>query len=222
MQKSLLIVDDEKNIRYTLLQALESLEIDVDTAVNGEEALEKINNKQYSLILLDLKMPGMNGMEVLRHVSRHHPETRIIIISAHGTIDSAVEAMKLGAVDFLQKPFAPMEIRDTIAKVLGREDLNEKNASDYSSFLELAKKDITERHFESAVLHLKKAIAVDSSRPEAYNLMGVLMEISRDLLEAQKNYRVALTLDPSYESARKNLSRTTMFPPSQGKISWDE
>jgi len=222
MPKSLLIVDDEKNIRFTLHQALEPLEIDIDTAVNGEEALEKVKNKQYAVILLDLKMPGINGMEVLRHISQNYPETRVIIISAYGTIDSAVEAMKLGAVDFLQKPFAPVEIRNITAQVLGREDLDEKTAVDYAAFLELAKKEINEHHFEKSAVYLKKAIAVDSYRPEAYNLLGVLLEISHDLLEAQKNYRVAITLDPSYEPARKNLSRTTMFPPSQGKISWDE
>lgn len=218
----MLIVDDEKNIRFTLHQALEPLEIEIDTAVNGEEALEKLKHKKYALILLDLKMPGIHGMEVLRYISQNFPETRVIIISAYGTIDSAVEAMKLGAVDFLQKPFAPVEIRNITSKVLQREDLDAKTANDYVSFLELAKKEINEHHFEKATTYLKKAIAIDSYRPEAYNLLGALMEISHDLLEAQKNYRVALTLDPSYKPARENLSRTTIFPPSRGKISWDE
>ncbi len=117
--RHLLIVDDEKNIRMTLTQCLETLGYQVDTALNGEEALGKIDQQEYDLVLLDLKMPGISGMEVIRQISGKRPGLKVIVITAHGTIETAVEAMKLGAVDFVQKPFAPQEIRELVRKALG-------------------------------------------------------------------------------------------------------
>ncbi|MBE0616331.1 MAG: response regulator, partial [Proteobacteria bacterium] len=106
-KRSVLVVDDEKNIRLTLTQSLRALEVETDTAVNGEEALAKLGQAAYDLLLLDLKMPGMDGMEVLRRTRETLPELPVVILTAYGTVASAVEAMKLGAVDFLQKPFSP-------------------------------------------------------------------------------------------------------------------
>lgn len=117
-----LVVDDEKNIRLTVAQSLEKLDLDVDSAVNGEEALEKIRRQGYQLVLLDLKLPGMDGMEVLRQVRTFNRRLRILIITAHGTIENAVEAMKLGAVDFVQKPFTPDEIRGLVSRALARSE----------------------------------------------------------------------------------------------------
>ncbi|MBN1471763.1 MAG: response regulator, partial [Syntrophaceae bacterium] len=210
---NVLIVDDEKNIRLTLSQALSAIDLDPDSAINGEEAIDKLNKKEYHLILLDLKMPGMDGMEVLRRVRTQRPDIKIIIITAHGTIDSAVEATKLGAVDFIQKPFTPKEIRDIVTLVLDRDKLDEKNAQDYKTHFELVKKCIHEQHFDAAIMHARQAIALDPSRPEAFNLLGVLFEIRNDKYEALRNYRAALALDPSYKPAIHNLDRSTSFKP---------
>lgn len=205
----ILIVDDEKNIRLTLTQTLETLELDIDTAVNGEEALDKITSNDYQLILLDLKMPGMDGMDVLKRISESRPDMKVIIITAHGSIDAAVEAMKLGAVDFIQKPFAPDEIRSLVTSVLKRGTLNEEKANDYTSFLELAKRAVTQRHFDAAKEFIGKALKIDNSRPEAMNLMGALHEIGNNLTEAQNFYRAALALDATYKPAQDNLHRST-------------
>jgi DNA-binding NtrC family response regulator len=208
-RKPVLIVDDEKNIRLTLSQALETLELETDTAVNGEEALAKLEEEPFGLILLDLKMPGMDGMEVLRRVRETRPDIKVIIITAHGTIDSAVEAMKLGAVDFIQKPFAPGEIRELVTKVLDRDKIAAEKVRGYEEHIELAKKCIGEQEFDGAQEHVRQAIAADASKPEAFNLLGVLLEIGGNKLEAQKDYRAALALDPTYKPADENLSRTT-------------
>jgi DNA-binding NtrC family response regulator len=209
--KPVLIVDDEKNIRLTLSIALESMGLEIDTAMNGEEALVKLGQKEFGLILLDLKMPGMDGMEVLQKVSEIRPDIRVIIITAHGTIESAVDAMKLGAVDFIQKPFSPDEIRELVSKVIDRDKIDEQKVTDYDSYIELAKRCIQDRHSNAAMEHIRKAISLDSSRPEAFNFMGAILEIRGDNLEAQKNYRAAISLDPTYEPAQKNLERTTSF-----------
>jgi DNA-binding NtrC family response regulator len=209
--KPVLIVDDEKNIRLTLSLALESMGLEIDSAMNGEEALDKVNQKEFGLILLDLKMPGMDGMEVLKRVSEIRPDIRIIIITAHGTIESAIDAMKLGAVDFIQKPFSPDEIRELVSKVIDREKIDERKTTDYDSYIELAKRCVQDRHMSAAMEHVNKAISINSSRPEAFNFLGALVEIKGDQREAQKYYRAAISLDPTYEPAQKNLERSTSF-----------
>jgi len=119
-KERVLIVDDESNIRLTISRSLEPLGVQIQTAVNGEEALQKLHEEEFALLLLDLKMPGIDGMEVLHQVRERWPKTCVIVITAYGTIDSAVEAMKRGAVDFIQKPFSPAEIRELVTKVLRR------------------------------------------------------------------------------------------------------
>jgi len=215
--KSVLIVDDEKNILLTLSQSLEVLRLETDTATNGEEALAKLKEKEFGLILLDIRMPGMDGMEVLRQVREIRPDIRIIMISAYGTIEVAVEAMKLGAVDFIQKPFSPEEVRALVSRVLDRENLDERKVADYGASIELAKKSIGNRHFDAAIEHARKAIFLDPARPEAFNLLGALTEIQGDREEAQKNYRAALSLDPSYAPAIKNLARSTSWGGKRAK-----
>lgn len=209
--KSILVVDDEKNIRLTMHQSLESLGIPVKTAVNGEEALKMLEKDVFAMVFLDLKMPGMDGMDVLRWLKEKRPKTRVIIITAHGTIDTAVEAMKLGAVDFIQKPFTPNEIRDLATLVLKREDIEDNTAHDYLNLMELTKRYISDRDFDTARLIAAKAIAAGPGNPDAYNLLGALNEIHGDWLEAQKFYRAALAMDPTYKPAQANLERTVSF-----------
>lgn len=208
--KPILIVDDEKNIRLTVAKALEAFGVGIGEAATGEEALARIKEKDYGVIILDLKLPGgMDGIEVLRRVREARPDIQIIMISAYGTVDTAVEAMKLGAVDFLQKPFAAAEVRELVAKVIDRDLLDEKRAADYAAYIELAKRSIGQRLFDAAVEHVRKAVSLDPARPEAFNLLGVLMEVRHRRTEAQEHYRAALALDPTYEPARSNLRRLT-------------
>ena len=210
-KKPILVVDDEKNIRLTMSQSLEPLGIPVQTAVNGEEALQKLREEPFGLVFLDLKMPGIDGMAALRQIKDDWPKIRVIIITAHGTIESAVEAMKLGAVDFIQKPFSPGEIRELATRVLDREALDEENAVDYVSLIELSKRHISDRGFSAARETARKAIAADPAQPEAYNLLGALLEIKGDELEAQKFYRAALDIDPTFKPAQVNLDRATSW-----------
>jgi len=220
--EKILVVDDEKNIRMTISYALEPAGYEVDTAANGEEALEQLEGKRHDLILLDLRMPGMDGIEVLRRVVEHYPHTRVAIITAHGTVTNAVEAMKLGAIDFIQKPFTPQEIRDLAADVLARAEIGEQRESlDYETQLRLVKHLASRRELETAKQYARQAIGADPSRPQAFNLLGALHEIDGNQSEAMKNYRVALDLDPTYQPAHHNLNRPTVHgrvqtPPNLG------
>jgi len=210
-KKPILVVDDEKNIRLTMSQSLETLGIPVQTAVDGEEALRKLREETFGLVFLDLKMPGMDGMDVLRQIKDDWPQLRVIIITAHGSIATAVDAMKLGAADFIQKPFSPSEIRELAIQVMERDVLDEGIAVDYRVLIELAKRHITDRDFAVARETIRKAIAADPGQPEAYNLLGALIEIKGDGLLAQKFYRMALDIDPTFKPASANLDRATSW-----------
>jgi DNA-binding NtrC family response regulator len=217
--KLILIVDDERNIRLTLTQVLESLEFQIESVENGQDALAKLADQQLGLMILDVRMPGMDGMEILRRTRQTRPDIKIIMMTAYGTVDSAVEAIKLGAVDFINKPFTPDQIRSLVLKVLDRDKINEQQAFDYATNLELARRCITHLFFEAAQEYIKKAIALDPSQAEAFNLMGALKEIQGDDLDANKNYRAALALDPRYKPAAQNLDRA-MKDRTQGNISF--
>jgi Tfp pilus assembly protein PilF len=118
-----------------------------------------------------------------------------------------VEAIKLGAIDYLQKPFVPDEIRTLVTRMLDRRKLIETKAKDYATSFELAKRCLSERHFDSAVEHLKRATGIDPKRPEAFNLLGVIHEVRGEHSEAMNNYRVAYHTDATYKPARDNLER---------------
>ncbi len=216
--KRVLIVDDEKNIRFTLPLALEPLGLETDTACDGEEALTKLEVKEFDLILLDLKMPGMDGIELLRRIRRIRPDIPVIMITAYGTIQNSVEAMKIGAADFIPKPFSPERILDLVSRVLDRSTREEEKAVAYGSCIQLGRRSIEEGHMEAAVEHAHRAISIDPERPEAFNLLGAILEMGGDRTNAQTHYRAALSLDPSYEPAQKNLSRSTSWKHLAGAI----
>jgi len=102
----ILVVDDEKNIRRTLTSILEDEGYKVISTENGEEALEILLNEIIDLVFLDVKLPGMDGIEILKRVRKDYPNLDVIMISGHSTIKTAVQAVKLGAYDFLEKPLS--------------------------------------------------------------------------------------------------------------------
>ena len=215
--RPILIVDDEKNIRLALSMSLEKLEIPVETAASGEEALEKLAQGGYELMLLDLRMPGIDGMEVLRRVSQQLPELKVIIITAYGSIDLAVDAMKLGAVDFLQKPFDAAQVREVVRRILEKPG----EMQGYEDYLALAKKRIDEDYFEVAGVYAQKAVFLNPDRPEALNLLGGIAESKGNRQEAEEYYRAALTRDPNYSPAQLNLDRLVGSSYTREGIVWD-
>jgi len=120
---TLLIVDDEPIVRESFLHWFERLGYMVETAASGFEALEKLKQFSFDLMFVDIKMPGMNGVELLDRVKEEYPGTIVIIITAYGSIDTAVEAMKKGAADYLLKPFKPEQLSLVMEKVLNQKKL---------------------------------------------------------------------------------------------------
>jgi DNA-binding NtrC family response regulator len=124
---TILVVDDEASIRRTLQEILEYEDYDVEQAEDGEEALDAIRSDPYDLVLLDVKMPKVDGMEVLRAVADEAPELPVVMISGHGTIETAVEATKLGAFDFIEKPPDLNRLLLTVRNALDRGQLETQN-----------------------------------------------------------------------------------------------
>ena len=217
----ILIVDDERSIRLTLVQTLESPERTVEAAVNGEEALLCIERERYQVILLDLQLPGMDGLEVLKRIRSMQPDAAVIIITAHGSIDAAVAAMKQGAADFLQKPFIPDEVRQQVDRLIATQAAPPDTAADYFDRLARARQLLADDCLNAAELEVRAAIALDPDRPAAFNLMGAIHEQRQDPLTAIREYRAALALAPGYEPAQRNLERLTSWPRS-GRIMLEE
>ena len=107
----ILIVDDEQDIRDGSERILTRMKFDVSTAANGQEALEVFQEIKPDIVLLDLKMPGMDGMEVLERIRNIDDNTIVIVITGYATVETAIEAMKQGAYDFIPKPFDPDQLR---------------------------------------------------------------------------------------------------------------
>ena len=114
----LLIIEDDSVLRSGLEEILVGEGYEVDTADNGITGLKLFENKKHDIVLTDLVMPAMNGMEVLKEVSKINPKTHVVVITAFATVENAVEAIKLGAADYISKPFKIDEIQTKIKKIL--------------------------------------------------------------------------------------------------------
>jgi len=120
---TVLLVDDEKSVRSTLSLFLQKAGYKVEEAASGPEAMEKFKTKFFDLIITDLKMKPMDGLEVLRLSKEVSPITEVIVMTAYGTVETGVEAMRLGAYDYIQKPFDKDEFLILVAKALERKEL---------------------------------------------------------------------------------------------------
>ncbi|MGI9553808.1 MAG: sigma-54-dependent transcriptional regulator [Thermodesulfobacteriota bacterium] len=124
---NLLVVDDEPGMREFLEIMLRKEEYNVKVASNGEEALDLLQKEQFDLAIVDIQMPGINGIEVLKSATENHPNTTIIMITAFASHESAIEAMKIGAYDYITKPFKIDEIKLVISKALDKKNLEQEN-----------------------------------------------------------------------------------------------
>ena len=125
--RHILIVDDEPLVRSSLSELLTLLGYTVSTAGNGKEALELLRDYTADIIITDIKMPEMDGIQLLNQVKKRHPEVPVILITGYGSIDSAVEAMKQGAYDYITKPIVDSEIKIVIERLMQQRQLQEEN-----------------------------------------------------------------------------------------------
>ncbi len=128
-KKQILVVDDEPNLRRVLRAQLERDGYDVHTAEDGEQALALLEDHHIDLVITDLRMPRLDGMELLRRVTAFEDPAPVVMITAHGTVDTAVEALKTGAFDYITKPFDQDEVRTIVKTALRTQDLSATEAS---------------------------------------------------------------------------------------------
>jgi len=126
-QPRILIAEDEGKMRRILQIILSSQKYAIDLAQDGNEAWQKFQQSQYDLVITDLKMPGMDGMQLLERLCADKPHVPVIVITAYGSVDSAVKAMKEGAYDYIGKPFENEEIQLIVAKALNYSRLQDEN-----------------------------------------------------------------------------------------------
>jgi len=109
-----LLVDDEEEFVSALSERLMLRGIEVDSALNGEEALARLVEKEFEVVILDVMMPGLGGLEVLRQIKSTHPDTQVILLTGHGSTREGIEGMRLGAFDYLIKP---VDIEEMLEKM---------------------------------------------------------------------------------------------------------
>jgi two-component system response regulator HydG len=141
---SIMVVDDERIVRESFFHWFLKDGHRVEAAATGLEALEKIEKIPFDLLFVDMKMPGMDGIQLLQKVKTEYPDTAVVIITAYGSIDTAVQAMKLGAVDYLLKPFQPDQLSLVLQKVA-----NQKNLMSEFQYVKNRLEDTT--HFENII-----------------------------------------------------------------------
>src|ERR1035441_374372 len=114
----LLLIDDEEDVRYSFQRIFNSPEIELATASSGEEGLKVIPKFKPDLVLMDVRMGGMNGLETLRRIRTANPKLPVILMTAYRSAETAIEAMKLGAYDYLLKPFDALKLKEIVANAL--------------------------------------------------------------------------------------------------------
>lgn len=211
-RKTILVVDDEPNVRLMFRTTLETVGHDVIEAGDGAAALDILAaaDRPIDLVLLDLRMPAIDGMETLRRMRAGNLAHPVIIITAHGSVPDAVEAMRLGAIDFLAKPVTPEALRNAAREVLGRQDEDEQDPR--SDVIRLAKLAINRREFDRLGPLLDRAFALEIATAEAHYLRGLLLELRGQADAARRAYQASLAEDANYEDARLRL---TLLPDAQ-------
>lgn len=155
----ILIVDDEEIVHRTLGQHLRRLGHQVESVMDGESGLRALEEKELDLALVDIRMPGMDGLTLLSEVGRHHPETAVVLVTGHGSLETAIEALRLGAADYLTKPVKLLELEAVVEKAARIRRLRRLEREVEARTAELAQRN---RELEQVNRRLREASLTDS------------------------------------------------------------
>ena len=204
-ENHILVVDDERNIRNNLGMVLEAEGYKVDKCADGDDAILRVKQGRYDIAFVDIQMPRMDGLELLRYLRGLRPKMPVVILTAYGTVHRAVEAMKLGAIDFLEKPFDPKVIQLLCKEILEREKVGSSSTVD--ELLHLAALARERKAFTEARVHLKIAMMRGLTRPEPYYELGSLSEEEGQVNHAVQYYYMALEAQSDFVPARAAITR---------------
>lgn len=197
---NILVVDDERNVRNLIRKILEENDHTVTTIATGEEALVELRKSKFDLLILDLKLPGMSGTELLRRMEQEGLELPVLIVSAVTNAAPVVEAMKHGAHDYLSKPFSAQDLLKKVEELLNQEHL---------SFERLVR--LIEEKLEQGKLVVAEKLArkLFMIRPdaEAHFIYAMVMEKLGNKNLAHKYLKAALVLDPDHKKALKEIAK---------------
>jgi len=193
--KPVLIIEDENIMRESLRDWLKDEGYEVETAKEGEEALEKIGKKEFSVAVLDLRLPGKDGLEVLREATEKDPKIKGIVITAYPSVETAVEAMKTGAVDYIVKPFAPDALEKAIQEILGpvQAEVKPEEAKQKEAAAELPV--VGRGEVGEAIAITQGEIPIHLEQGQTYMKEGRFREAARE-------FQSILGIDPGHMEAR--------------------
>ena len=184
MKGKILIVDDEETMRESLVEIFRLEGYKVEARPDGAEAIKALDEDSYDLMLLDLKMKGVDGLEVLKHAVRTAPDCKVIMLTAHGSLESAIEALRLGAHDYILKPASPDELVSSVATGISERRDSERKKRLLSQM-------------EASIQELKDAEGLEDEAPISRNLytMGndVRIDLERREIWLSGNEKVQLT-----------------------------
>jgi len=193
-----LIVDDETHIRNMLKKALEELEYEADSVANGEEALRALFEKRYDGLFTDLKMPGMNGLDLLKAMNEETITIPKVVVSVCTEADKIIQCFQLGIMNYITKPFTPEEIK-AAAKQMLKLKIDIKETTQYVKGL------IQQNALSSAEKYMSKLFSAYPSSPIPHYLYGLKNLKEGDLAKSLKHLKASLSLDESYDPAKRQL-----------------
>jgi len=175
-----LVVDDELNICQNCLKILSKTECEVDYVLNGYDALKMMDSEPFDVVITDLKMTSMGGLELLSRVNKEYPDTLVIVITGYSSVSSAVEVMKTGAFDYLPKPFTPDELRGVVHQALFERELriqNRKLSSSKESFAKVSHQLVGSSPKLESVINMVQKVAPTDSTVLIYGESGTGKEL---------------------------------------------
>ncbi len=187
---SILVVDDEEIMRSFLHDVLSGEGYQVEVAPTGEEAVERFKEKEYDLVITDIKMPGIDGMEVLQEAKRLHPMTEVVVMTGYASLESAVESMKKGAADYITKPFNIDQIRIVVAKTLERRKLRQK-AEDEEFYKHLSRTDGLTNLYNHRFFHQLLESEISRAKRFKQSVCLLMLDIDNFKIYNDKNGHLA-------------------------------
>lgn len=221
--EKILIVDDEEGMRLAMSEALKRAGYITETSVDGISALSKLESEKYSMVITDMKMPKVTGMDLLKEIKKISPETKVILVTAYGTVDCAVEAMKEGASDFLLKPFS---FESLLQIVKGGFASSGKSGAQFKSPSPQANKNsgyevkeiVTKDKIFLRILNMAVEISKSDSTVLVYGESGTGKELIAQLIHENSNRKSKPFVAVNCAAIPDNLLESELFGHEKGSF----